>query len=202
MAILAPFRHSSHYKSGTPGNSWREVALKIRTVLCLFALVFTCGVQNAFAASANIVALGASWTYGSGRAGPGTSRTGVDPSEAYPALLETLLKAKGIDAHVTNAGIPGDSTAGMFARLSSAAPDGTQLVLVEVPLQHETGDTAANVAMIVSALKARSIKVVMLDKRGIKSSPDLFDGGHPNARGQAVMAARVLPKIIAAIGHK
>ena len=130
------------------------------------------------------------------------SRTGVNSSEAYPALLETLLKAKGIDAHVANAGIPSDSTGGMHARLSSAVADGAQLVIIEAPLQHETGDTDANVAMIVSALKARGIKVVMLDKRGIRSSPDLFDGGHPNARGQAVMAARALPKVIAAVGLK
>ncbi len=176
--------------------------MKIRTLLCLLALVLACGVQNALAASANIVALGASWTYGSGGNGRGGGKTGVEPSEAYPALLETLLKAKGIDAHVTNAGVPGDSTGGMYARLSSAVPDGTQLVIVEVPLQHESGDTNANVAMIVSALKARGVKVVMLDKRVIKDSPDLFDGGHPNARGQAVMAARALPKIIAAIGQK
>jgi acyl-CoA thioesterase-1 len=170
--------------------------MKSRIVLCLLALALACGIQTALAASANIVALGASWTYGSGQG------TGVDSSEAYPALLETLLKAKGIEAHVTNAGIPGDSTGGMYARLGSAVPDGTQLVIVEVPLQHETGETDANVAMIVSALKARNIKVVMLDKRGIKASPDLFDGGHPNARGQAVMAARLLPKVIAAIGRK
>ena len=170
--------------------------MKSRIVLCLSALVLVCGVQNALAASANIVALGASWTYGSG------GGTGVDSREAYPALLETLLKTRGIEAHVANAGIPGDSTGGMYARLGSAVPDGTQLVIVEVPIQHETGDAAANVARIVSALKARNIKVVMLDKRGIKTSPDLFDGGHPNARGQAVMAARLLPKVVAAIAGK
>ncbi len=176
--------------------------MRFRPVLCLFALVLACGIQHAFAAGANIVALGASWTYGSGRDGRGGVKTGVNPSEAYPALLEALLQAKGIDAQVTNAGVPGDSTDGMYARLTSAVPDGTQLVIVEVPIQHETGDTRANVAKIVSALEARGVKVIMLDKRGIKSSPDLFDGGHPSARGQAVMATRLLPKVIAAIGHQ
>lgn len=175
--------------------------MRFRPLLRLLAIVLACGIQPAFAAGANIVALGASWTYGSGREGRGGVETGVDPSQAYPALLEALLKARGVDAHVTNAGVPGDSTGRMFDRLSSAVPDGTQVVIVEVPIQHESGDTRANVAKIVSALAARGVKVVMLDKRGIKSSPDLFDGGHPNARGQAVMAERLLPKVIAAIGH-
>ena len=56
-----------------------------------------------------IVALGASNTEG----------WGVSPSEAYPARLQALLKARGIDATVINAGIAGDTTGGMMARLET-----------------------------------------------------------------------------------
>ncbi len=78
----------------------------------------------ASAAAVNIVALGASNTYGAGR---GRTAGGVSPSEAYPAQLEALLRAHaGVDAHVTNAGVAGDTTAGMFARyacIGRAEPD-------------------------------------------------------------------------------
>jgi len=178
--------------------------LKFRPVLGLFAILLVCGIQDALAASVNIVALGASWTYGSGKEGGRGSRiTGVSENEAYPALLESLLNAKGIDAHVSNAGVPGDSTDGMYSRLNSAVPDGTQLVVLEIPIQHENGATNENIAKMVSALKARHIKVVIL-AGGLKQLPPaLRDGAvHPNARGQAVLAARLLPKVIAALGHK
>src|SRR6185437_14234290 len=84
--------------------------------------------QAAEAASVNIVALGASNTYGHGR---GRTNGGVEPSQAWPAQLETMLRAKGLDAHVKNAGIPGDTTGGMLARLGTAVPEGTQLVILQ-----------------------------------------------------------------------
>jgi len=178
--------------------------LKFRPVLGLFAFLLVFGIQNALAASVNIVALGASWTYGSGREGGKGSRiTGVDRNEAYPALLEALLKTRGIDAHVSNAGVPGDSTDGMYSRLNSAVPDGTQLVILEIPIQHENGATNENVAKMVSALNGRHINVVVLAASMKKLSSELRDGVvHPNARGQAVLAARLLPKVIAALGRK
>ena len=64
-----------------------------------------------------IVALGASNTVG---------RSGT----SYAAELEALLKAKGYDVRVINAGVNGDTTAGMAARLEFAVPNGTRLVLL------------------------------------------------------------------------
>jgi acyl-CoA thioesterase I len=58
-----------------------------------------------------------------------TSGLGVGEQNAYPALLERLLRQKGIDAHVTNAGVWGDVTAGMRNRLDSAVPKGTDIVI-------------------------------------------------------------------------
>ena len=63
----------------------------------------------------NIVAIGASNTTG----------LGVGSENAYPAVLERLLRQKGIDAHVTNAGVNGDVTAGMRNRLDATVPNGT-----------------------------------------------------------------------------
>ena len=64
------------------------------------------------------MAIGASQTYGSGSGS--RNHGGVPVNEAYPVQLEALLKQRGIDAHVVNAGVPGQSTMAMLANLDSA----------------------------------------------------------------------------------
>jgi hypothetical protein len=54
-----------------------------------------------------IVALGASGIHGKG----------VPLGEAYPAQLETMLRAAGFNVRVINAGVDGDTTAGMAQTL-------------------------------------------------------------------------------------
>src|ERR1041384_4048991 len=63
-------------------------------------------------ALAQIVAIGAS----------GTSGTGVGAGQAYPEVLTRLLAEKGYNVRVANAGIHGDTTSGMLARLAPAVP--------------------------------------------------------------------------------
>lgn len=46
-----------------------------------------------------------------------TAGYGLDPSEAYPALIGERIKAKGWDWKVVNAGVSGDTTAGALRRL-------------------------------------------------------------------------------------
>src|SRR4051794_41974175 len=72
-------------------------------------------------ARAQIVAIGASNVAG----------RGVSSSDAWPAQLEGMLVAKGRNVHVTNAGNNGDTNAGMLARLDSAVPQGTKIVLLD-----------------------------------------------------------------------
>src|SRR3954453_10959177 len=72
-------------------------------------------------ARAQIVAIGASNVAG----------RGVSSSEAWPARLEGMLAARGRNVHVVNAGINGDTNAGMLARLDSAVPGGTKIVLLD-----------------------------------------------------------------------
>ena len=75
--------------------------------LCMFGLLIASYFSLSDLARAEgmtIVALGASNTVG---------RSGA----SYPAELEALLKAKGYDVRVINAGVNGDTTAGMAARL-------------------------------------------------------------------------------------
>ena len=42
-----------------------------------------------------------------------------------------MLRARGSGLRVTNAGVFGDTTDGMLARLSSAVPDGTKIVILQ-----------------------------------------------------------------------
>ena len=69
---------------------------------------------SAGTAQAQIVAIGASNVAG----------RGVSSSDAWPAQLQGMLAAKGRNVQVTNAGISGDTNAGMLARLDSAVPRG------------------------------------------------------------------------------
>jgi acyl-CoA thioesterase-1 len=86
----------------------------LTAAICLLMLC----VSESYAAAAEvtIVAIGSSSTEGHG----------VPYQESYPAQLEAMLRAKGVDARVINAGIGGDTTGGMLARLDSAVPDGTR----------------------------------------------------------------------------
>lgn len=158
-------------------------------------------VGSAEAASVNIVALGASNTYGKGK---GAYPGGVPQAQAYPAQLQAMLRAKGIDAQVKNAGIPGDTTGGMLARLGSAVPNGTQIVILQTggndARKGVGGSAAGNTAQIASKLQARGIKVILLDRLGAYAPASTRDpdGQHYNAQGHAAIAAGLLPKVMAA----
>src|ERR1700684_819626 len=91
---------------------------------CLLVAValLTLAANLASATAAQIVAFGASNTAG----------YGVGSDSAWPVRLEAMLRAKGYQATVANAGISGDTTIGMLERLDSAVPDGTQLVILAI----------------------------------------------------------------------
>lgn len=144
-------------------------------------------------ASAQIVALGASNTQGKG----------VGASAAYPAQLQALLKAKGANMRVRNAGISGDTTAGMLARLPRATPQGTRIVIVQYggndrrrgisPAQHQ-----ANVAQIEGQLSARNIKVVHADgyiRQAIQAGLTQSDRIHLTIEGHRQVAEQLLSSV-------
>jgi acyl-CoA thioesterase I len=140
-----------------------------------------------------IVALGASNTVGRG----GTS---------YPAELEALLKAKGYDVRVVNAGVNGDTTAGMAARLESAVPNGTRLVLLNPANRNDEragirSQQPTYIAQIRSRLSARGIKVIVLPSIvSMAGNARHTDSEHFDAEGYRRVAARVLPQVMQTIG--
>ena len=87
-------------------------AFRLGTIGTLAILIST--FVSASAHAATIVALGASNTYGKG----------VARNQAYPAQLEAILRAKGANVRVVNAGINGDTTEGMLQRLAASCRTG------------------------------------------------------------------------------
>ncbi len=164
-----------------------------------FAVAMAIGTAGTAAAqgAVRIVALGASNTYGKG----------VSRAQAYPAQLQALLKQRGVSAVVTNAGINGDTTGGMLARLSTAVPAGTKLVILQPGGNDRRagseGARASNIASIRSQLSARGVTVVMMENSALQSVPRgerAADGIHFTPRGYAILAQNVLPQVLAAIG--
>ncbi len=137
-----------------------------------------------------------------------TAGKGVSSEEAYPAQLEAMLKAKGRNVSVQNAGISGDTTDGMLSRLDSAVPDGTRVVILQPggnDRRHgRGGDRAGNVENITSVLRARKIKVIMPENQMLHEIPEDMhqpDGQHLTPEGYRLLASRILPQVLRAIGR-
>ena len=160
------------------------------TLGCLaFLAAFTLGVGSADAA--NIVALGASNTYGKG----------VARNQAYPAQLEAILRAKGLNVRVVNAGINGDTTEGMLERLDQAVPNGTSVVILQPGGNDRRKGRPDRTAEIQSRLAARHVKVVMLPNSMLRGLPHQPDGMHLTPEGYHMLAASLAPRILAAVGR-
>jgi len=140
-----------------------------------------------------IVAIGASNTVG---------RSGT----SYPAELESLLKAKGYDVRVINAGVNGDTTAGMAARVDSAVPNGTRLVLVNPANRNDEragirGQQQSYIAQISNRLSARGITVIVMPSIvSMAGSAHRSDDEHFDAEGYRRVALRMLPQVMKTIG--
>lgn len=59
-----------------------------------------------------------------------TAGYGLDPSEAYPALLQQKIDAAGLPFTVVNAGVSGDTTAGGLRRLDWTLGRGADVLVI------------------------------------------------------------------------
>jgi acyl-CoA thioesterase-1 len=169
--------------------------------LRLFAGFFFAAVLGiAEAANAQVVALGASNVAG----------RGVSSSEAFPSQLERMLAAKGLNVHVTNAGISGDTNEGMLGRLDSAVPEGTKVVILDTSggtfnaLRKNLGNQSAQLAAISARLRSRGIRVISSQtgrELGRSSEYRQVDGLHLTPAGHARVAAQLLPSVMQALRH-
>jgi acyl-CoA thioesterase-1 len=91
---------------------------------------------------------------------------GLPANAAFPARLQTALKAKGIDTEMINAGVSGDTSSGGLDRLDWSVPPDTQAVIVELGANDALRGTDPKVTRaaldeIVKRLKARNIAVLL-----------------------------------------
>ena len=103
-------------------------------------------------ASAQIVVLGHSAAHGY-----------VAENEMWSSVLESILRARGSQVHVTNAGVNGETTEAELARVDSAVPNGTKIVILTVngfndahKLAAGAAGAAANIAAIKKKINARA----------------------------------------------
>jgi len=143
---------------------------------------------------------------------------GLSPADGLAAQLQAALAARGVQATVRNAGLPGDTSAGGLGRLNAWVRRDTTLCIVEFGgndrrLGYPEALTRDSLDAIINQLQARGVTVVLTGfgagprgdlYRQLASAhrlalyPDLFagvgpdmrqaDGVHPNAAGEKVIA--------------
>jgi acyl-CoA thioesterase-1 len=178
----------------------------VAAVVAMGALAASLSTASMARAEVKIVALGDS----------GIRGKGVSDSQSYPGQLEAALRARGHQASVVNQGVNGDTTAGVLARLDSAVPQGTDIVVLSVGgndrvLRHfSEGYIAANKQIIVQRLRAKGAQVHVIERmqQGLVDRADLHVESvhnpantewHLNQRGYAIVLARTLPAIEAMV---
>jgi lysophospholipase L1-like esterase len=134
---------------------------------------------------------------------------GVLESQAYPSQLEAALRE-------TNQGVNGDTTPGVLARLDSAVPPGTNIVILKIGINdlvnhHVSQDVVvANKRTIVERLHAKGAEVFQLEnmQQGIIDRADLHvessrvpnsTNWHLTPSGYAIVVRRTLPAIEALV---
>lgn len=159
----------------------------------LAGLVVTCAAAAATPApAATVVALGASNTYGKG----------VARSEAYPAQLQAMLRAKGRAVTVVNAGINGDTTDHMRARLDGLLTRDTVAVILQPggnDARKGHTDTNANVEAMRARIAQRGIKLIWLPNNMLHGLPRQPDGQHLTPDGYRSLAQSLAPEVESAL---
>jgi acyl-CoA thioesterase I len=96
-----------------------------------------------------------------------TAGYGLPESEAFPARLEDWLHRQRIAAHVIDAGVSGDTTAGGLARLDWALADKPDLVILALGANDalrgiDPAAVRANLDKMVQKIEAAGAKVLLL----------------------------------------
>ena len=158
----------------------------IHGALLALAVAF---VVSTSGASAQIVALGHSAVRGH-----------VAESEMWPEVLESMLRARGRDVHVINAGMNGETTAQGLARLDSAIPNGTKIVILTYngfndarKLIDGKVHAQANIEAMKNKIRARGIRLIdampLYTSLWMHKELVLPDGHHLNVEGNRRLAA-------------
>ena len=168
-------------------------SIRSATIVLVSALLFVVGGATA-AKSIDIMVIGASNANGKG----------VSDSEAWPAVLESMLRSKGYDAHVTVRATNG-LTSTQIVGYTSSIPSGTQIVIFDTGISNDhrhnisPAQTAANEAAIVRGIRAHGAVAIKAPYGGGGNRyPKQGDGEHFTPAGHRMIAAILVPRVIAA----
>src|SRR5579871_1605990 len=152
---------------------------RLLIMIAAFAMVATA----THAATMKILALGTSLTQG----------LGVPPGLDLTAVLETRLRASGLDVKFINAGVSGDTSAGGLARLDWSLADHPQAAIIELGSNdalrgQSPAETEKNLSAILTRLTAAHVAVLLT---GMKAPRNLgpeyaaqFDAIYPRLAKQ------------------
>lgn len=103
-----------------------------------------------------------------------TAGLGVSASEAYPAVLEQIIKEAGYPFRVINAGVSGETTAGGLQRVNWILKSRPDIVILELGANDglrglDVRQTEKNLSMIIEQLQSRNVRVVLA---GMKLPPN------------------------------
>jgi acyl-CoA thioesterase I len=104
---------------------------------------------------------------------------------------------------VINAGINGNTTRQMLARLDSATR-GASLVILQPggnDRRKGEGDTTQNIAEIQSRLAARGVRVVMMENGMFRGLPKQPDGQHMTPEGYRMLAETIAGQVEGSLGR-
>ena len=116
---------------------------------------------------------------------------GLEDGQGYPDVLQTALRARGINAHVIDAGVSGDTTAAGRQRITfvlDAQDTPPDLAIVEFGGNDllrgiSPAETRENLTAILTVLQEREIPMLLM---GMRAPPNLgeayvaeFDGIYP-----------------------
>jgi len=110
----------------------------------------------------------------------GTSLTaglGVDPAEAYPALVQERLDSAGLRWRAVNAGVSGETSAGALRRLAWVLGPNVRVLVVETGANDglrglEVDSTRANIEAVITGARSQvpGVRVVLA---GMEAPPNL-----------------------------
>ncbi len=103
-----------------------------------------------------------------------TAGLGLQPNQAYPALLQERVDREGLEYQVVNAGVSGDTSAGGLSRLDWALEDDVRVLIVALggndglrALPPE--ELRQNLSQIIERAQARHIQVILA---GMEAPPN------------------------------
>lgn len=96
-----------------------------------------------------------------------TAGYGVDPDEAFPALIERRIAAAGLDWRVVRAGLSGDTTAGGLRRIEWVLRQPVDMIVLELGANDglrglKTEVTRDNLQRTIDRIRARYPKAVIV----------------------------------------